>query len=119
MDLVIRQPNGKSHRTTALNVDTNPAHARGSGGRGERREVPLNAVMLIKQAESTTQNREKSRPGVMEDEKATKLKGTLTSVSSYSSMQSSRVSRLSASSAGTSLYRAACAEAEPPGVPYF
>jgi hypothetical protein len=45
----------------------------------------LNAVRLIEQAESTTQNCERSRPGVREEEKATELKGTLTSVSSYSS----------------------------------
>jgi hypothetical protein len=78
-----------------------------------------NAVKLIEQAESTTQNWERSQPGVREDEKATELKGTLTSVSSYSYVQSSRVGRMSASLAETSLKRAACEEAEPQGVPYF
>jgi hypothetical protein len=57
-------------------------------------KLPRNAVKFIEQAESTTHNRERSRPGVKEDENATELKGTLTSVSSYSSMQSSRVGRL-------------------------
>jgi hypothetical protein len=78
-----------------------------------------NAVKLIEKAESTTQNCERSRHGVREDENATELKGTLTSVSSYSYVQSSSVGRLSSSSAGTSLSKAACAEAEPLGVPYF
>jgi acid phosphatase family membrane protein YuiD len=67
-----------------------------------------------------TQNWERSRPGEREEEKAIELKGTLTSVSSYSSMQSSRVGMPSVSSAAvTSLSMAACAMAEPPGVPYF
>jgi hypothetical protein len=50
----------------------------------------LNAVRLIEQAKSTTQNSERLRPRVREEEKATELKGTLTSVSSYSSVHSSR-----------------------------
>jgi hypothetical protein len=70
---------------------------------------PRNADKFIDQAESTTQNCDRSRPGVREDENATELKGTLTSVSSYSSVQSSRVGRRSVSSAVTSLSRAACA----------
>jgi hypothetical protein len=80
---------------------------------------PRNAVRLIEQAESTTQNCERSRPGVREDENATELKGTLTSVSSFSYAQSSSVGRLSLSSTVTSLNMTACGEAEPPGVPYF
>jgi hypothetical protein len=80
---------------------------------------PRNAVKLIEQAESTTHNCERSRPGVRENENATELKGTLTSVSSYSSVQSSRVGKPSASSAVTSLTMTASGEAEPPWVPYF
>jgi hypothetical protein len=67
-------------------------------------------VKLIEQAESTTQDCERLRPGVREEEKARELKGTLTSVSSYSSVHSSRVGKLSESSAGASLNRAACEE---------
>jgi hypothetical protein len=75
---------------------------------------------LIEEAESITQNWERSRPGVREDEKATELKGTLTSVSSYYLVQSSRVGRPSGSSAAvTALNRVACVMAELHGVPYF
>jgi hypothetical protein len=80
---------------------------------------PQNADKLIKQAELTTQNCERSRPGVREDKNAIEVKGTLTSVSSYSSVQSSIVGKLSMSSAVTSLSMAACAKAEPQGVPYL
>jgi hypothetical protein len=51
---------------------------------------------------------------MMDEEKATELKGTLTLVSSHSSVQSSRVARLLDSSIGTSLMRATCVDAEPP-----
>jgi hypothetical protein len=78
-----------------------------------------NAVKLIEQAESATQDRESSRPCVREDEKGTELKGTLTYVSSYSFEQTSRVGRMSTSSAETSLSKAACAKAEPPGCRSF
>jgi hypothetical protein len=86
---------------------------------GDLAKSPRNEVKFIEQAESTTQNCESSRPGVREEENATKLQGTITYVSSYSSVQSSRVGKPAGSSAVTSLSRAACAEAEPPRVPYF
>jgi hypothetical protein len=86
-----------------MNVDTDPTHARrGAGGVNVAKSL-RNAVKLIEQAESATQNCERSRPSVREDENATELKGTLTSVSSHSFVQSSRVGRLSASTAGTLL----------------
>jgi hypothetical protein len=88
-------------------------------GRVSVAKSPRNAVKLIEQAKSITQNCDRSRPGVREDENATELKGTLTSVSSYAYVQSSRVGRLLVASAVTSLSRAACAKAEPLGMPYF
>jgi hypothetical protein len=74
------------HLAKALNVNADPTHARGSGGGVNVTTSPRNAVKLIEQAESTTLNCERSRPGVRKDENATELKGTLTSVSSYSSV---------------------------------
>jgi hypothetical protein len=78
---------------------------------------PRNALRLIEQAESTTLNSERSRPGVREEKKATELKEKLTYVSSYTSKHSSRVGTSSGAGGGegsaweASLMRAACAEA--------
>jgi hypothetical protein len=111
--------NGHAYGTTACDIDTNPTHARASGGLGERGELAskcsqgdrTGGVNYPELQEVTTMG-----DGRLESERP---EGALTSVSSYSSVQSSRVGRLSVSSAGTSLSRASCAEAEPPEVPYF
>jgi hypothetical protein len=113
------QSNGHARGTTAFDIDTNSTDARARGGRVKVEKSLRNAVKLIEQAESTTQYCEMSQPWVLDDENATEVKGTLTSVSSYSSAQSSRVGRLSVSSVGTSLSRGACAYAEPPVLPHF
>jgi hypothetical protein len=99
----------KEIRTEPLPLTSTPTPPTREGGGVNVAKSPRNAVKFIEQAESTTENCGRSRPGVREDENATKLKGTLTSVSSYSYVQSSRVGRLSVSSVVTSLSRAACA----------
>jgi hypothetical protein len=65
------KPNRNPYIATALHVDSDPTHARGSGGGVNVTKSPRNAVKLIKQAKSSTQNCERSRPGVREDENAT------------------------------------------------
>jgi hypothetical protein len=80
-------------RTELMPLTSTPTPPTREGAEGGMNvaKSPRIAVKLIEQAESTTLNCERSRPGVREDEKATKLKGALTSVSSYSCLQSSRV----------------------------
>jgi mRNA-degrading endonuclease toxin of MazEF toxin-antitoxin module len=115
--MAIGQSNGHAHGTTLTSTPTPPTRERVEGGVNVEKSL-RNAVKLMENVESTTQCCKRSRLGVMDDEKATKLKGTLTSVSSSSSAQSSRVGRLSYSSIGTSLKRAPCVNAKPLGVPY-
>jgi hypothetical protein len=58
---------------------TPPTRERVEGGVNVKKSL-RNAVKMIDRAESTTQNCERSRPKVMDDEKATELKETLNSV---------------------------------------
>jgi hypothetical protein len=74
MDSAVNNPaRGKPDRdpygATALDVNTNPTNARKSGGGVNRTKSPFKAVRLIEQADSTTQNCERLRPGVREEEK--------------------------------------------------
>jgi hypothetical protein len=54
--LTKRQHNESPQCATALNVNTDAANARGSGGRIERNEITSKRGKLIEHAESTNQN---------------------------------------------------------------
>jgi hypothetical protein len=100
---------------------TPPTREELDGGTNDTKSL-RNAVRLIEQAESTTQNCERPWQRVSEDENETELKGTIVSVSSYTSMHSSAVGssplRRGSSSQGTSLMTAMYAEVLQ-GEPYF